>query len=50
MDGLYLEGVEHYRRREYSQASEAFMRILEIDPGNPHAKRALEAIGSRKDR
>jgi hypothetical protein len=36
--------VEHYARGEYLQASAMFLRILQIDPNNEQASKALERI------
>jgi tetratricopeptide (TPR) repeat protein len=47
---LYQKGVEHYSRGEYLQASGMFMRILQIDPDNEPARKALERIDRRKPR
>lgn len=41
---LYQKGVEHYARGEYLQATAMFMRILQIDPNNAAAKKALERL------
>ncbi|MFH1723901.1 MAG: hypothetical protein ABII00_04680 [Elusimicrobiota bacterium] len=41
---LYQKGVEHYARGEYLQATAMFMRILQIDPDNAQAKKALERL------
>ena len=45
---LYQKGVEHYARGEYLQATAMFMRILQIDPQNDQARKALERIQSRR--
>jgi tetratricopeptide (TPR) repeat protein len=47
---LYQKGVEHYARGEYLEASAMFLRILEIDPNNAQANKALERIRSRDAR
>lgn len=44
IDALYRKGVKHYARGEFLQATTAFLRILEIDPGNPRAGKALERL------
>ncbi len=44
---LYQKGVEHYARGEYLQAMAMFMRILQIDPNNEQAQKALERIQQR---
>lgn len=47
VEKLYQKGVEHYARGEYLQASAMFLRILQIDPDNEQAKKALERIDRR---
>lgn len=47
---LYQKGVEHYARGEYLQASAMFLRIIQIDPENEQARKALERIDRRKPR
>jgi len=47
---LYQKGVEHYARGEYLQASAMFLRIIQIDPENQQARKALERIDRRKPR
>ena len=47
---LYQKGVEHYARGEYLQASAMFLRILQIDPENEQARKALDRIQSRNSR
>ncbi len=44
IEGLYQKGVEHFARGEHLQAASAFMKILQMDPGNSQAKKALERI------
>jgi tetratricopeptide (TPR) repeat protein len=44
VEKLYLKGVEHYARGEYLQASAMFLRILQIDPNNAQARKALDRI------
>ncbi|MDD5657552.1 MAG: type IX secretion system membrane protein PorP/SprF [Elusimicrobia bacterium] len=44
---LYQKGVEHYARGEYLQATAMFMRILQIDPENGPARKALERLQKR---
>ncbi|MBI3566449.1 MAG: tetratricopeptide repeat protein [Elusimicrobia bacterium] len=44
VERLYQNGVEHYARGEYLQASAMFLRILQIDPENEQARKALERI------
>ncbi|OGS40029.1 MAG: hypothetical protein A2506_02935 [Elusimicrobia bacterium RIFOXYD12_FULL_66_9] len=41
---LYSKGVKHYARGEFLQATTAFLRILELDPGNLRAAKALERL------
>lgn len=41
---LYQKGVEYYARGEYLQATAMFMRILQIDPQNAQARKAMERI------
>ncbi len=50
VENLYEKGVEHYARGEYLQASAMFLRILQIDPENDQARKALERIRSRSSR
>lgn len=38
---LYARGVEDYAAGDYIHATAAFLRILEIDPNNPEAQKAL---------
>lgn len=45
---LYQKGVEHYARGEYLQATAMFMRILQIDPENAAAKKALERLKDKR--
>jgi tetratricopeptide (TPR) repeat protein len=47
---LYQRGVEFYARGEYLQATAMFMRILQIDPGNDQARKALERIQRAQSR
>ncbi|MBI2384866.1 MAG: hypothetical protein HYV14_02515 [Elusimicrobia bacterium] len=47
---LYQKGVEHYARGEYLQASAMFLRIIQIDPENEQARKALERLDRRKPR
>jgi tetratricopeptide (TPR) repeat protein len=44
VESLYQKGVEHYARGEYLQASAMFLHILQIDPDNDQARKALERI------
>ncbi|MDE2040597.1 MAG: hypothetical protein KGJ45_11365, partial [Elusimicrobia bacterium] len=41
---LYQKGVEFYARGEYLQATAMFMRVLQIDPNNGPARKAIERI------
>ncbi|MBI5245831.1 MAG: type IX secretion system membrane protein PorP/SprF [Elusimicrobia bacterium] len=50
IDKLYARGVEFYSHGEYLQATAAFMRILQIDPENGPARKALERIDRRRPR
>lgn len=50
VEGLYQKGVEFYARGEYLQASAMFLRILQIDPDNELARKALERIDRRRAR
>ncbi len=50
VQALYQKGVEHYARGEYLQASGMFLRIIQIDPENEQARKALERIDRRKPR
>jgi tetratricopeptide (TPR) repeat protein len=50
VEALYQNGVEHYARGEYLQASAMFLRILQIDPSNEQAHKALDRIQSRRAR
>ena len=43
---LYKAGVKYYTAGEYLQATTAFLRILELDPDNADAKKALERLRS----
>jgi tetratricopeptide (TPR) repeat protein len=48
VQALYQKGVEHYARGEYLQAGSMFTRILQIDPENEQARKALERIDRRR--
>jgi tetratricopeptide (TPR) repeat protein len=41
---LYQRGVKDYASGDYIHATAAFLRILEIDPNNAEAKKALERM------
>jgi tetratricopeptide (TPR) repeat protein len=45
---LYQKGVENYARGEMIQATALFMRILQIDPDNTDARKALDRIRRRR--
>ncbi len=47
VERLFQKGVEHYARGEYLQATAMFMRILQIDPENAQARKALERIQNK---
>lgn len=40
----YKEGLKYYAEGSYLQATEAFLRALELDPGNEEARKALERM------
>ncbi|MDX6768095.1 MAG: hypothetical protein SF051_01070, partial [Elusimicrobiota bacterium] len=50
VERLYQKGVEHYARGEYLQATAMFIRIIQIDPENAQARKALERIDRRRPR
>lgn len=41
---LYKKGVKYYASGQYLQATTAFLRALELDPGNPDATKALKRL------
>ena len=47
IENLYQKGMEHYAAGEYLEAQAMFLRILQIDPQNERALKALERSGSR---
>jgi tetratricopeptide (TPR) repeat protein len=47
VERLYQKGIEHYARGEFLQATAMFMRILQIDPDNAQALKALETLKSQ---
>jgi tetratricopeptide (TPR) repeat protein len=47
VERLFQKGVEHYARGEYLQATAMFMRILQIDPANVQARKALERLQNK---
>jgi tetratricopeptide (TPR) repeat protein len=44
IDALYKKGVRYYASGEYLQATTAFLRVLELDPGNADAEKALRRL------
>jgi len=48
IERLYQKGTEHYARGERLQATAMFMRILQIDPDNVPAKKALQRLKIRR--
>jgi len=44
IDALYRKGVKHYARGEFLQATTAFLRILELDPDDQRAAKAMERL------
>lgn len=44
IERLYQTGVRHYAAGEYLQATTVFLRIQQLDPGNPKAAKALERL------
>ncbi len=44
LQALYKKGIKHYASGEYLQATTVFLRILELDPGNPDATKALKRL------
>ena len=50
VERLFQKGVEHYARGEYLQATAMFMRILQIDPENAQARKALERLENKAPR
>ncbi len=47
---LYEQGVDYYSRGEYLRASAMFLHILQIDPDNEQARKALERINRLRPR
>jgi tetratricopeptide (TPR) repeat protein len=41
---LYKTGVKYYATGQYLQATTAFLRILDMDPGNADATKALQRL------
>lgn len=48
VERLYERGLRHFAKGENLQATAMFMRILQIDPGNVQAKKALERLERRR--
>ena len=44
IQALYKKGVKYYASGQYLQATTAFLRILELDPGNADATKALQRL------
>ena len=44
VQALYKKGVKYYAAGEYLQATTAFLKIQEIDPGNANAAKALKRL------
>ncbi|MFI5349392.1 MAG: tetratricopeptide repeat protein [Elusimicrobiota bacterium] len=44
VQALYKKGVKYYASGQYLQATTAFLRILELDPGNADATKALQRL------
>lgn len=44
---LYRRGVDDYASGDYIHATAAFLRILQIDPNNAEARKALERMSQR---
>ncbi|MBI3288595.1 MAG: hypothetical protein HYZ74_03650 [Elusimicrobia bacterium] len=44
IQALYKKGIKYYASGEYLQATTLFLRILELDPGNPDATKALKRL------
>jgi hypothetical protein len=44
IEALYKKGIKYYASGEYLQATTVFLRILELDPGNPDATKALKRL------
>lgn len=43
-EALYKKGVRFYAAGEYLQATTAFLHVLELDPGNADAEKALKRL------
>ena len=44
IQALYKKGVKYYASGQYLQATTAFLRIMELDPGNADATKALQRL------
>lgn len=44
VERLYKQGVKFYAQGEYLQATDAFLRVLDLDAGNADARKALERL------
>ncbi len=44
IQALYKKGIKHYASGEYLQATTVFLRILELNPGNADAAKALKRL------
>ena len=44
IQALYKKGVKYYASGQYLQATTAFLRIQELDPGNADATKALQRL------
>lgn len=48
LEKLHARGVELYAGGEYLQATAVYLRILELDPEDARAKKALERLRTRR--
>ncbi|MFI5345773.1 MAG: hypothetical protein ACHQ51_05310 [Elusimicrobiota bacterium] len=44
VQSLYKMGVKYYASGQYLQATTAFLSVLDLDPGNPDATKALKRL------
>ena len=44
IQALYKTGVKYYASGQYLQATTAFLRVLQLDPGNADAEKALKRL------
>ncbi len=44
INSLFDEGIDHYTKREFQKAAEDFQKILDADPTNQEARKALERV------